>query len=117
VLIGVLLGGSSFALLALARAEVWQILLATIMIGAAVGLTYSAMPNVILESVPASQTGLATGMNANLRTVGGALGGQITVSIVATGAKILGYPGPRGFTVSLVMLWSYLPLPLPRRSG
>ncbi len=104
VLIGVLLGGGSFALLAVARAQVWQILLATIMIGAAVGLTYSAMPNVILEAVPASQTGVATGMNANLRTVGGALGGQVTVSIVATGTKILGYPGPGGFTVSLVML-------------
>ena len=104
VLIGVLLGGVSFALLAVARTEVWQILLATVLIGAAVGLTFSAMPNVIVESVPADQTGVATGMNANLRTIGGALGGQVTASIVTSGHRVLGYPGPVGFTVSLVML-------------
>jgi hypothetical protein len=28
--------------------------------------------------VPADQTGVATGMNANLRTIGGALGGRMT---------------------------------------
>jgi MFS family permease len=104
VLGGVLLGGASFALLAAARTQVWQILLATVLIGAAVGLTFSAMPNVIVESVPPGQTGVATGMNANLRTIGGALGGQVTTSIVAGGRRVLGYPGPGGFTVSLVVM-------------
>jgi len=104
VLIGVLIGGGSFALLAVARSMEWEILTATVMIGASVGLTYSAMPNVIVESVPHEQTGVATGMNANLRTVGGALGGQVTASVVTTGAKYLGYPAARGFTISLVLL-------------
>lgn len=104
VLLGVVLGAGSFVLLAVARAMEWQILIATIMIGASIGLTYSAMPNVIVESVSAEQTGVATGMNANLRTVGGALGAQVTASIVTTGTKILGYPPPGGFTVSLVLL-------------
>ena len=90
MLAGVLIGGAAFALLAVARDQVWQILLATIMIGAAVGLTFSAMPNVIVESVPADQTGVATGMNANLRTIGGALGGQVTASIVTSGRRVLG---------------------------
>jgi len=76
VLAGVLIGGVSFALLAAARTQVWQILLATVLIGASIGLTFSAMPNVIVESVPAEQTGVATGMNANLRTLGGALGAR-----------------------------------------
>lgn len=103
MLAGVLIGGAAFAPLAVARDQVWQILLATVMIGAAVGLTFSAMPNVIVESVPADQTGVATGMNANLRTIGGALGGQITASIVTSGRRVLGYPGP-GYTVSLVIM-------------
>jgi hypothetical protein len=42
-------------------------------------------------------------MNANLRTIGGALGGQVTTSIVTSGRRVLDYPGPGGFTVSLVM--------------
>ena len=43
-------------------------------------------------------------MNANLRTIGGALGGQVTTSIVTSGRRVLDYPGPGGFAVSLVML-------------
>ena len=39
-----------------------------------------------------------------LRTVGGVLGGQVTASIVIRGRRVLGYPGPGGYTVSLVML-------------
>jgi hypothetical protein len=62
------------------------------------------MPNVIVESVPADQTGVATGMNANLRTIGGALVGQITASTVTSGRRVLGYPGPGGYTVSLVIM-------------
>ena len=49
-------------------------------------------------------TGVATGMNANLRTIGGALGGQVTASIVTSSRRVLGYPGPGGYTVSLVIM-------------
>jgi MFS family permease len=114
VLIGVLLAAASFVLLAVADTMVWQILAATIMLGAAVGLTYSGMPNVIVESVPAAQTGVATGMNANIRTLGSALGGQVTTSIVATtivttsvagrSSSALAYPSSRGFTISFIVL-------------
>ena len=34
----------------------------------------------------------------------GGLGGQVTASIVISGRRVLGYPGPGGYTVSLVML-------------
>ncbi len=104
VTIGVLLAAGSFALLAVARGQAWQILTATVVLGAAVGLTYSGMPNVIVESVPAEQTSVATGMNANVRTLGSALGGQVTTSIVTTGHRVLGYPAPGGFTISFVVL-------------
>jgi len=42
-------------------------------------------------------------MNANLRTIGGALGGHVTASIVI-GRRVLGYPGPGGYMVSLVIM-------------
>jgi EmrB/QacA subfamily drug resistance transporter len=119
VLIGVLLAAGSFTLLAVAYTRVWQILAATILLGAAVGLTYSGMPNVIVESVPADQTGVATGMNANVRTLGSALGGQVTTSIVTTtivttsvvstgtgalSSSAAGYPAASGFTISFILL-------------
>jgi len=69
---------------------------------------------VIVESVPAGQTGVATGMNANIRTLGSALGGQVTTSIVTTTivtASIVrpagggpAYPADRGFTISFIVL-------------
>jgi hypothetical protein len=33
-------------------------------------------------------------MSANLRTIGGALGGQATTSIVTSGRRVLDYPDP-----------------------
>jgi MFS family permease len=104
VMLGVLLAAGSFALLAVAHGRAWQILAATVVLGAAVGLTYSGMPNVIVESVPAEQTSVATGMNANIRTLGSALGGQVTTSIVSTGHRVLGYPAPGGFGISFAVL-------------
>ena len=47
---------------------------------------------------------MAAGLNANLRTIGGALGGPVTASIVISGRRVLGYPGPGGYMVSLVIM-------------
>jgi hypothetical protein len=41
---------------------------------------------------------------ANLGTIGGALGGQVTDSIVTSGRRVLGYPGPGGYAVSLLIM-------------
>ena len=52
-------------------------------IGLGIGLAFASMANLIVESVPPEQTGVATGMNAIFRTIGGALGGQISATIIA----------------------------------
>ena len=44
------------------------------------------MATLIVEAVPQSQTGVATGMNTIMRSIGGALGAQILASIVAAHA-------------------------------
>jgi hypothetical protein len=43
-------------------------------------------------------------MNANLRTIGGALGGHVTASIVISGRRVLGYAGPGRNMVGLVIM-------------
>ena len=50
------------------------------------------MSNLIVDAVPQSQTGVASGMNANIRTVGGALGSAVLASVVTAGT---GPDGPR----------------------
>jgi MYXO-CTERM domain-containing protein len=47
-----------------------------------IGLSFAAMATLIVDAVPQSQTGVATDMNTIMRSVGGALGAQISASIV-----------------------------------
>ena len=68
--------------LALLHSQSWQIYTATFVMGLGIGLAFASMVNVIVESVRPDQTGVATGMNVIFRNVGGALGGQISASIL-----------------------------------
>jgi EmrB/QacA subfamily drug resistance transporter len=60
-------------------------LFATLMSGG-IALAFAAMPNLILEAVPAQQTGEATGFNALVRSVGSSLGSQVSATLLAASA-------------------------------
>jgi MFS family permease len=50
--------------------------------GVGIGLAYASAASIVVESVPADRTGIATGVNANLRTIGSAVGSAFTTAIV-----------------------------------
>ena len=100
LLAGGLFAMASFAILAFARSERWEIYLAAALLGAGIGLAFAAMANLIIENVGPEQTGVATGMNTVTRTVGGAFGGAATASILAGTVAANGYPTPHGFTLA-----------------
>ena len=53
----------------------WQLYAATTVQGVGSGLVFSSLAGVVVASVsPAEQTGVASGMNANIRTIGGSIG-------------------------------------------
>jgi hypothetical protein len=58
------------------------------------------MPNLIMEAVPAHQTGEATGFNSLVRSVGSSLGSQVSATVLAAGA-VAGIPTDAGFTRAL----------------
>jgi sugar phosphate permease len=62
------------------------------------------MSNLVVEAVPRSQTGVASGMNANIRTVGGAIGGAVLGSVVTAGARADGLPVEAGYTHGFAVL-------------
>jgi MFS family permease len=64
---------------------------------AGIGLAFAAMPNLIIEAVPPTQTGEATGFNALVRSFGSSLGSQVSATILAASA-VLGIPTDAGFT-------------------
>jgi EmrB/QacA subfamily drug resistance transporter len=120
-------GLSALALVGLTfvHAELWQVLIATVVSGLGFGLAFAAMSNLVVEAVPASQTGVASGMNANIRTVGGALGGAVLASVVTAGARPDGLPVEAGYThgfgvllgTSVLATLVALLVPLTRRSA
>ncbi len=90
--------------LALAHDQVWMVLVETTVLGLAFGLAFAALSNLIVDAVPQSQTGVASGMNANIRTVGGALGSAVLASVVTANARPDGLPVEAGYTNGFLVL-------------
>jgi EmrB/QacA subfamily drug resistance transporter len=81
-----------------------DIYLAMSLVGIGFGLAFSAMSNVVVAAVPPEQTGVASGMNANIRTIGGALGAACMATVVTAGASSSGVPQESGYTHGFIML-------------
>src|SRR4051812_34598839 len=125
---GSLIGGALFALacyvlLVANRSQELEIYLAAGLLGIGIGLSFSAMANLIVQNVRQEQTGVAAGMNAVTRTLGGAFGGQLAATLLASNLSADGIPVSSGFTLSFLMCLIALAAALgfavlvPRRSA
>jgi EmrB/QacA subfamily drug resistance transporter len=85
----------------------YDMLVSSALLGVGIGLAFSALGNLIVQAVPPSQTGVASGMNTVLRTLGGALGGGIAATFVA-GRVVHGLPALVGFTATFAMAALFL---------
>jgi MFS family permease len=90
---GALISVIPFALLTFAHHQEWEILLAMVLQGVGFGMAFAAMSNLVAE-----QTGVASGMNANIRTIGGSIGAAVMSSIVTSTTGIGGLPRESGYT-------------------
>ena len=106
---GTLFSTASFALLAVAHSEPWQMLLAAALLGVGIGLAFAALGNLIVQAVPSHQTGVASGMNTVMRTLGGALGGQLSATFIAANTAN-GLPTVTGFSETFLMATGFLVL-------
>ncbi len=95
---GLIVGIGNFAILTFAHAAQWEILLAMVIEGVGFGLAFSSMSALIVVAVPPEQTGVASGMNANIRTIGGSVGAAVMSSIVTSGVRAGGVPKESGYT-------------------
>jgi EmrB/QacA subfamily drug resistance transporter len=107
-----LVGGSivtagSFGLLAAQHGHVYDMLLSSTLLGVGIGLAFAALGNIVVQAVADHQTGVASGMNTVMRTVGGALGGQLTATFLADHVRN-GYPTVTGFTDSFILSTCFL---------
>ncbi|MEV5531990.1 MFS transporter [Streptomyces prunicolor] len=120
---GAALGALACAILALWHDQQWQIALVAGIFGLGIGLAFASMANLIVGSVPPEQTGAATGMNANIRTIGGSIGAAVTSVLVTGHLQASGLPYDSGYTHGFTLLAVLLlgaalaALLVPRRSG
>jgi predicted MFS family arabinose efflux permease len=81
----------------------WEIYVASTLLGVGIGLAFASLANLIVEAVPRDQTGVATGMNTIVRTIGGAFGAQVAASILAGHTLADGYPSEDGYTITFAI--------------
>ena len=70
----------------------WQLAVAGGVFGLGLGLAYASMTNLIVQNVPARQTGVASGMNTNIRVVGASIGTAVVSSIITGNPQGNGLP-------------------------
>jgi len=104
VISGCLIGSAAMALLAFAHQQEWEIYLSNALMGIGFGLAFSAMSALIVTAVPAGQTGVASGMNANIRTIGGSIGAAAMASIVTSRLGPSGLPEEAGYTTGFAFM-------------
>ena len=98
---------AAFAFIASAHEHPYDMLLSALLLGTGVGLAFAALGNLIVQAVPPQQTGAAGGMNTVMRTVGGALGGQLAATFIERNTSA-GVPTVTGFEETFVMATVFL---------
>ena len=103
LVLGALTSCVAFVMLAVAHGSSWEIYVAMLVMGVGIGFAFGSMANLIIESVPAEQTGVATGMNTIVRSIGGAIGSQVSAGILTATLATSGLPTERGFTIAFLV--------------
>jgi MFS family permease len=108
VIVGSIFAAAAFGLIAAAHDHPYEMLLSAALMGIGIGLAFAALGNLVVQAVPAHQTGAAGGMNTVMRTIGGAIGGQLAATLIADNTGAEGLPAVTGFTETFVMATVFL---------
>lgn len=84
--------------------RLWHVAVSHGITSLGVAVAFALLGVVMVGAVPAHQTGVATGMNANLRTLGGAVGTAVAISIVTASARDDGIPAEHGYVTMFAVL-------------
>jgi EmrB/QacA subfamily drug resistance transporter len=104
---GASISAAAFGYAAIAHGHPYNMLITTCLLGIGIGLAFAALGNLVVQAVSPTQTGVASGMNTVMRTLGGALGGQLSATFIANNTAH-GLPTVTGFTDTYVMATSFL---------
>lgn len=103
LLAGCLITAVSFLMLVPWHSSAIDIYVSSALMGLGIGLAYATLATLVVENADPSQTGVASGMNNVLRTVGGAFGGQIAATILASNTLESGRPTEDAFVLAFLL--------------
>ncbi|MFD4263679.1 MFS transporter [Streptomyces sp. NPDC058534] len=106
LLAGVAVIGVGYGAGILLMSQVWQIVVTSMIISAGVGIAYAAMPALIMDSVPVTETASANGVNALMRSIGTSTASAVMAAILANMTMQLGpvqIPTEHGFRITYVV--------------
>ena len=81
--VGAVLLSLSLVLMAVVHASFWELAAENALLGFGGGLAFASLPAVIIDAVPAADTGVSTGINMIMRTMGGAVSGAVIAAVLS----------------------------------
>jgi MFS family permease len=104
LVIGTFMGMLAFVVYALFHGSEWEICVGGAFLGVGIGFSFASMANLVVESVPREEVGVATGINTIMRSLGGALGAQLVASLLV-GKTIAGsaIPAEAAYTDAFIV--------------
>jgi EmrB/QacA subfamily drug resistance transporter len=104
VVVGSAIGAVGMFLVAAFHEQAWQVAVSNAVAGTGIGLAFACLAGLIVAAVTPEQTGVASGMNANIRTIGGSIGTAVMASIVTAHVLPSGFPKEVGYTAGFAVL-------------
>jgi MFS family permease len=97
LLVAAVAGIAGFLFIAFAHSQAWQVIVAGILANAYISLGYGALPALVVSEVDASETGVATSMNAIARTIGSSTAAALVAVLLSRLVAGTGVPMESSF--------------------
>lgn len=83
LMVGAVVVAAAYTLGVFFMAEVWQLVVVSALIGVGIGLAYGAMPTLIMDATPPSETASANSLNTLMRSIGTSFASAVSGVILA----------------------------------
>ena len=90
LVIGAVILGCGYLIAVFLTGSSWQLMVATCVSMAGVGIGYAAMPTLILQSVPVTEAGSAVGINGLMRAIGTSLATAVMTAVLTSSTVSFG---------------------------
>lgn len=101
---GSLLTAVALGLVAFWHDQAWHLLVSNAVSGVGSGWVFASLAGIVVTGAPVGSTSAAAGLNANLRTIGGAVGSAVMATVVTRQIVEGGWPAESGYVAGFAIL-------------